>query len=386
MHSSCKKDNTVKGTGTPVITGIRAYKPSPHDSVLVQTGPGAYVVLQGSHLTGVTAVYFDGIKASINTALGSDNNFPVMVPSIIPFSSVAAAQLNTIEVVTSTGQVTYKFPIVPPAPTITGISNEDANPGDSVKIYGLNFFFVQTLTYAGLPVTSYTSSNDGTYIKLAVPTGVTQTGGLVSITTKSGTVSTAYSVHDFVDGVFQNWDNVNGYPWGCGSSNSPAAYPGNTGWYGQLSASNLPANDSQWWAEPGVNMGGSQWVPASDISNSLANYAVKFEISVPNSTPWANGSIYVAVNYGFNYIALYQPWKNSDGSITPFSTNGWQTVTIPLSNFKSSNGTGTPAASITALVGASGNNGMNIWYLNDSSVQVAAFAAAIDNIRVVKIN
>jgi len=112
---------------------------------------------------------------------------------------------------------------------------------------------------------------------------------------------------------------------------------------------------------------------------------VKFELSVPKATPWTAGSIFVAVNYSFTYIARYRPWINSAGKTTPFATTGWTTVTIPLSGFLTNNGTGTQVASIKDLVGASGNTGMNIWFMNDGLTTVTAFTAAIDNIRVVKI-
>jgi hypothetical protein len=382
-QSSCKKDSIAKGTGTPVITGLRAYKPAPRDSVLSETGPGAYVVLQGSHLTGITAVYFDGVKANINTALGSDNNFPVTVPAIIPFASVPADQLNTIVVVTSTGKVTYKFPIVAPAPTISSISDESASPGDSVRIYGLNFFFVQSVTYAGLPVTSYSSSNDGTYVSLAVPAGATQTGGIVSVTTKSGSASTLYTVHDFVTGVLNNYDNVNNLSWGSGTSNSSLTYPGNNGFYGILNASNIPAGDGSWWnGGRSINTNAVQWVPQANLADAVSQYALKFEISV--TTPWSNGSIQIVKDYSWTYSALYRPWKNSDGSTTAFTTKGWRTVTIPLTNFVDSNGL--PPASLTDLLSSSGNGAINVVFINDGSSTVTAFEAAIDNIRVVKVN
>lgn len=382
--SACKKEST--STGVPVIKAVRNYVAHPGDSLLSKVGTGQWVVVSGTNLKGALHIYFDGVAASFNDAWFSDTSAIVLIPSVIAFPSVPAKTLNTINYVTTHGQTTFPFSIVPPAPTILGVSDEDANPGDSVKVYGFNFFFIQSLTYAGLPVTSYTPSNDGTYISLAVPAGVTQTGGIVSVTTKSGIASTVYSVHDLVDGVFQNWDGINGYPWGCNTSNSSTDYPGNTGWYGELYATGLGAGEFSWWnGGRGVNMGGAQWVPASDIGNSLSNYAVKFEISVPVATSWTGGSIFVAVNYSFNHVARYRPWINSVGKITPFSTTGWVTVTIPLSNFLTNNGTGTPAASISDLVGTSGNNGMNIWYINDGSTPVASFAAAIDNIRVVKI-
>lgn len=386
---ACKKSND--NSAPPIITGVRNYAASPKDTKLDSLQPvGQWVVIEGHNLKNAQLITIDGVNVSFNAALFSDTTAVINIPSVIPYDNVSASDLNTIKYYTSSGSSTFQFKIVIPPPVITGISNEEANVGDSVKIYGANFFLIKSLTYAGLtiPVTGYKHSSDGTSITLAVPSGIPQTGGIVSITTKSGVASTTYNVEDFVDGVFQNWDNVQHWPWGCGSSNSSTDYPGNSGWYGTFSTSNMAAHDGSWWAHPGVNMGGSQWVPVSDISNSPDNYAVKFEISVPKETPWTNGSIFVAVNYSFNYIALYRPWANS-GSFT--TNGGWQTVTIPLSTFrpkddKGNAGLGNPSvATITALVGASGNNGMNIWFMNDGDTPVKSFKAAIDNIRVVKI-
>ncbi len=386
-QTGCKKD-TSSSTGVPVITAIRDYVAHPGDSLISKVGTGQWVVISGHNLKGALNVYFDGTPAAaFNDVWSSDTSAIAEIPSVIAFPIVPTKQLNTIRYVTTHGETTFSFPIVAPAPQITGISDEAADAGDSVKIYGLSFFFVKSVTYAGLPVTSFTSSNDGTSISLAVPAGVTNTGGVVSVTTPSGTATTTYNVHDFVDGVFQNWDTINGYPWGSNTENSSTDFPGNTGYYNVITATNLSANDFGWYnGGRGVNMNASQWVPTADIDSSLSSYAVKFEISIPKSTPFTGGSVYVAVNYGFTYIARYRPWINSAGKITPFSTTGWITVTIPLSTFLTNNGTGTPAASITDLVGASGNNGMNVWYINDGSTPVAAFTMAIDNIRVVKIN
>jgi len=385
-QTGCKKDKSTS-TGTPVITSIRDYVPHPGDSLISRVGTGQWIVISGHNLKGALGVYFDGTAGQFNDAWSSDTAAIALIPSVIAFPTVPPKELNTIRYVTTHGETTFSFPIVAPAPTITSISNEDASAGDSVKIYGLSFFFVKNLTYAGIPVTSFTTSNDGTTISLAVPGNVTNTGGVVSVTTPSGTATTTFNVHDFVDGVFQNWDNINGYPWGSNTENSSTDFPGNTGYYNVLTATNVPPNDFTWYAGGrGVNMGASQWVPVADIDSSLSSYAVKFEVSVPQSTPWVGGSIFVAVNYGFTYIARYRPWINAAGKATPFTTKGWITVTVPLSNFVTNNGTGTPVSSITDLVGATGNNGMNIWYINDGSTSVAAFTMAIDNIRVVKIN
>lgn len=383
-QSGCKKDQTYS-TATPVITGVRNYVASPGDSLLSKVGPGQWVVVRGQNLKGALQIYFDGTKASFNDAWFSDTSAVVLIPSVIAFPTVAANQLNTIRYVTTHGEASFSFSIIAPAPTISGVSNEAASPGDSVTISGFNFFFIKSIVYAGKTVTGFTGSNDGTSIRMAVPAGVTT--GPVTVTTNSGTATTVYTVHDFVTGVTCNFDAINTYPWGSNTSNSSTTYPGNTGYYDIIGATNLPAGGTDWYDSPhSINLSGVQWVPAVNISSSLDSYAVKFEVSVPAATPWSNGVIYILANYNFSNMAAYNPWLNSNGTTTAFTTKGWLTVTIPLSNFNINNGaTGTPPASITALIGAGGNTGLEFMFMNYGKTTVTSFAAGIDNIRVVKI-
>ena len=167
IYSSCKKDNSDKGN--PVITDVRAYAASPGDSILKSASPGQYVVLQGSNLSGVTAIYFDGTKATINPALGSDVNYPVVIPTI-PFGSVTNAQFNTIVVVGKNGQTTYKFPVAAPAPYISTISNEMPNAGDVITLSGTGLFAVTGITFPGnIAATTYSSSSSGDTTLLPFP-------------------------------------------------------------------------------------------------------------------------------------------------------------------------------------------------------------------------
>ena len=379
LQPGCKKDSS---SGAPVITSIRNYVAHPGDSLLSKVGTGQWVVISGHNLKGVLQIYFDGVEGSFNDVYNSDTSAIALIPAVIAFPSVPAKQLNTIQYITTHGQTTFSFSIVAPAPQITGFSDEDANPGDSVKIIGFNFFFISNLSFAGKTITGYNASNDGTTITLAVPPGIPQTGGPVSITTKSGTVTTVYNVEDFVDGVLQNYDNVSNFSFGSGSSNDATAYPGNTGYYGIISSSSLGPYDYGWYNYPrSINTNGAQWVPVDSLSSAVGNYAVKFEISV--TTPWTGGSIYILKDYSSTYQALYRPWKLSNGSTTAFTTKGWTTITIPLSNFVDSNGL--PPASLTTLLGSGGNGAINFWFENDSGNSIAAFEAAFDNIRVVRI-
>jgi hypothetical protein len=381
IQQGCKKDESSSSSssaGVPVITAIRNYVAHPGDSLLSQGHTGQWVVISGKNLKGATQISFDGINAYTNDALFTDTSAVTSIPDTIVFPLIAAKVLNTITYVTTHGQTTFSFKIVPAPPVITGMSNEYANSGDSVKIYGAGFYNLTDLTYAGLPVTGYTSSIDGTTISLVVPAGMPQNGGVVVVKTKGGTTTTTYNVHDFVTGVFCNWDNINTYPWGSNTSSSSTAYPGNTGQYDVISATNMPAGANDWYDSPySINMGAGQWVPASAINDNPANYAVKFEIAVSPGTPWTNGILYIS--NGGSFVAAYAPWQ-SKGS---FITNGWQTVTLPLSTFI--NGS-TPPSSITDVTGPDGNGSMTFRFMNYASSQpVVSFAAAIDNIRVERI-
>lgn len=354
------------GPQKPTITAI--------SNVFAAVGDSCY--LYGSNLVLVKKFTYGGFTVSKWNSSSDGTSLGFIMPGL-------AANKSKVLLTTVSDTASY---LINGTPTITGINNEDAAEGDSVYITGTYFKNLQSLMFGGTTITSFKTSGDLKTIAFVMPalTGP-QSGGYVSVTTQFGTATTVFKVEDFVD-MFQNWDNVNGYPWGLsGTSNSD--YPGNTGWYGELNNATIGGNDYAWYnGGRGVNMGGAQWVPASDISNSPANYAVKFELYVPKSSPWLYGSLFVAENYTWNYIGRYRPWINKAGTITPYYTHGWQTVTLPLSTFANNNGQGPiTLPSISALVGSSGNTGMNIWFINDTSATVKNLALAIDNIRVVKI-
>lgn len=377
---ACRKDTS----SAPVITGVRNYAATPGDSTLQSLVPGQWVVLLGHNLKGATQVYFNGVLTSYNSALFSDTSAPVQVPAVIPFPSVPSDQLNTIRYVTPNGATTFTFNIVAPSPTITRISNENANAGDSVRVYGLNFFFIKSISFAGSAVSKWKEADDGTSVGFVVP-ALTHSAPLV-ITTQSGTASTVFNVNDENTGMLCNFDNVNTYSWGATStSNSNSLYAGNRGYYAIMNNNPLNANDGSWWnGGRSINTNGVQWVPVDSLNVPPADYALKLEINV--SADWDGGSIFVLKDYNSGYMGRYEPWKAADGNTFKFTTTGWQTVTIPLSMFLTKDGTGTAPSTLTDLLGSSGSGSMNVWLLNKAgAVTATGFNAAFDNIRVVKI-
>lgn len=376
---ACKKDIS----NPPVITAVRNYAPAPGDSLINSLEPGKWVVLIGRNLKGAVEISFDGIAANSLPALFSDTSAVVQVPAVIPFPSIPAEKLNTIHYTTPEGSTTFTFNIAAPPPTISSVSNENANQGDSVYIYGLNFFFVQDISFAGTKVTSYSAAGDGTSIRFVLPP-LTQTGPLI-VKTKSGADTTEYNVNNASTESLCNFDNINTMSWGTNTDNNSTNFPGNRGYYAILSNGVLSAGEGSWWNwQRSINTNDVQWLPAGSLNNPIGNYALKFELSV--ASDWSGTSIYVVKSYSWDYVARYEPWKDANGVVSTFKTKGWRTVTIPLNEFRKDDGKGVPAASLTALLGGSGVGSLHIHTKNFlSSPTATGFNAAVDNIRVVKI-
>lgn len=380
MQSACKKDTTGVA---PVITSVRNYAASPADTLVGTITTGQWVVLIGHHLKDAVQISFNGVPASINSIMFSDTSATVLVPAVIPFPSVPAESLNTIRYVTRQGATTFSFSIAAPPPSITAVSNENANEGDSVYISGLNLFFIKDFTFAGTAITKFSESSDGTSIGFVLPK-LTQSGP-VMITTKSGTATTPYNVNDDKTGVLCNFDGINTFSWGTGTDNSSVAFPGNRGYYAVLKNNVLPAGDGTWWdGGRSINTNDVQWIPADSLGVAIDDYAFKFEINVPAA--WSGTSIYVIKGYSFDYLARYEPWQGTNGTVSPYTTKGWRTVTIPLSLFRTNDGKGTAASNLTTLLGATATGAVNIQTKNFSgSPSASGLQAAVDNIRVVKI-
>jgi len=389
VQVACKKDNAAG----PSISGLRAIAPAPNDSALTIAGPGQWVVIRGAHLGDASGISFNGWPASFNQALFSDNSLVVNIPADMPFASLDTTKLNTVTVITPHGSATYKFPIAPPPPVVTGISNENATAGTAITIYGFNFFYISKVIFpGGITVSSgMTSNTAGTTLNLTVPSGIT-TGGTIQVVNRYGTGVSVILFNDLTTGVLNNYDNVNNFAWGAGTSTSTTTYPGNRGTFGVMNASGVGGGDFGWWnGNRSVNTNSAQWVPVSRLGETLTNYALKFEINV--TTPWNGGSIFIVKDYDWHYVARYEPWQGADGVVSNFTTKGWQTVTLPLSMFKDNPdtttstfaGTGNAVPSMAKLLGATGAGGIDVMFVNPAKAATGSFEAAIDNIRIVRV-
>ncbi len=388
---ACKKDNAGAGA-PPSIKQIRAITPAPNDSVLTAALPGQFVVIQGSNLASAMQISFYGFPATFNSGLFSDNNLVVSVPAI-KWDSIPPGKVNTVEVVTPGGTATYTFNITAPVPTIINVSNENAVAGTTITITGTNFYGITKVTFPGGILGTNLIATGTTQLTVTVPAGIT-TGDSLRVTGTYGTGVPRFVFDNYLlpkTGFLANFEDGNTYFgwqwWGGSKTNDATLFPNNTGNYIRVHPSgSINAGDGSWYSDNrAVMVASGAWLPAANLTDPIADYALKFEINV--KTTWSNGSLMIAPNGNFNYLARYAPWGSTSSG--QFVTNGWQTVTIPLTSFLkgtgSYNASGSSAPTIATLTGGTNAASMQIMLYNDSATPLASFDAAVDNVRIVKI-
>lgn len=366
------------GPAAPTITAISNVFANPGDSVYVY---GTNLVLIHSFSYGGTPI------TSFKTSLDGTS---------IGFLMPAQTPTDQVNVVTKTGAVNFK---IVATPTITRVSNENANTGDSVYVYGTYLKNIQSLSFAGSPITSFVSASDGSSVRFVLP-ALTQAGP-VSVTTKFGTATTVYNVNDINTGAISNWEWSGAFNWAWWggatlTSGNPASgwppynpdFPGNPSQYMVLKTGTLASGEGNTYSNYAILMNNAQWVPAANLNDSPANWAIKFEVSVPQS--WNGGTIDILSGTG-SYIARWEPWQVTPSATAPYTTKRWITVTIPLSSFRTTDptlgdGKGASLSKITDLTGPTGNTACTIYIHNYSkAATTSGFYAAFDNVRVVKI-
>jgi hypothetical protein len=137
-----------------------------------------------------------------------------------------------------------------------------------------------------------------------------------------------------------------------------------------------------------MNDAKSGWVPTANLSDPGTAWALKFEINIHK--PWNGGTLCIKSSNG-DYIARYEPWQISSSKTKPYTTIGWQTVTIPLSSFRAKDanlgeGKGTSITKVSDLLDSSSKNGGLVLYIHNygTAPTATSFDGAFDNFRIVK--
>ena len=326
---------------------------------------GQVIRLSGSGLYGVRKVYINGYDTYFNRALVSDQSLLVQLNKETPVAEAEEEVRNTIRLVKDGSEFVYKDLVVRAAsPQISHISNTLPLEGEKVIVYGANLQeTLKLILPGGVEVSAgIESDEDGEWYSFTMPGGVSQGGSITSEGANGTAVTPAYftekscMILDF-DGTgvqgFWSWDAGKSM---CDDEHDVADDPlGKRGKCALLvpqrmldaggAVSGKP-RVSEWWTA-GNDEPTDDWnrmtglIPAETPVNEVA---FQFDIYVPQ--PWSGtGHIQISLMNNFNIsgigsdddgtnntVAFCVPWIK-EGVVVPFYTEGWQTVTIPFSQF-----------------------------------------------------
>lgn len=116
----------------PTIDYVRPVDAASKDSLLTEASLNNTICIVGRNLRSVTKINFNDQAAVLNTSYMTDNTIIVTVPKNIPGKVTDKIYFIT----NNKDTLDYDFKTVVPAPTINGMSNEWAAPGEEVTIKG----------------------------------------------------------------------------------------------------------------------------------------------------------------------------------------------------------------------------------------------------------
>ncbi len=223
---------------------------------------------------------------------------------------------------------------------------------DDRPFTGTNLIVVNKVLFPGGLLGTNITEVDVNTMTVTVPAGIAgpdtiRISGVLG-NASSSQIYDSYITHA-TPGYLSNFESMSGSDntgyvgWMGGYDNAAAAasdYPGAANGVGyfidavpmadtagmtvELNGGDLQLNDVPWVA---------------DNTQSIANYALKFELYIRK--PWTSGAIWILMGDWYawhNYMAEYEPWLTAPGGVVPVS--GWQTVTIPLTQFVNITGSG----------------------------------------------
>ena len=363
---NCENKDDVDGA--PMITNVRLLDPAAADSSLSAALPGSKVVIQGQNLGSVLKVYFNDFDATFNSALGSNNNIIITIPTAAPTKAVDANVTNKIRVVTKGGEATYDFSLTSPEPVLSGLYSEFVKPGGTVIINGDYFYNIKNVKLGATNLEILSTTEKEIRAKMPAVGAI----DYLTIEGEFGTVKTNFKMNDTT--VYMMNFDVPVTTWGATVCYGTAAIIPATdpqaisGKFSRIKQVDLPKTGYE-----------DKWVLASCYyefklpAGAAENRQFKFEHNIAEA--WKAGKYDITINADkTDYIYSFQPWNSTVYQSTGYMTSGWKTAVIELTEFKSSSG-GTIAdvSKITDLKVS----------FNTPDQTIASFNGSVDNFRIV---
>lgn len=330
---------------------------------------GQMLRLEGSGLYGVKKIYVNGYDTYFNRAYVTDANILVSLQGKTPISDCPEDVRNTIRLVKAGGnEYVYHFVIRAATPTVSSISNTLPIPGEKVIVYGTGLQETDDITLPGGTVLSRAAGadiesddEDGEWFSFIMPAGLTASGSITAVNANGSIKTPAYFNERgglFLDfdntGSIASWsatytpaDDLEDDPLGTGRGKCAPFMPASALAEGPLQT----GAKSLYWGTGGSGTNLDDWGAFTSLipaDTPVEEIAFQFDIYCPS--PLTTGVLQFTLqnnlsNYGWNVAETksditewckcpssfaWIPWY--DGTeVVPFSTDGWTTVTVPLS-------------------------------------------------------
>ncbi len=322
---ACEKDEGTSGNGTPAVFYIRSTDPAKSDSLLVGSFMGSLIAIVGENLGNTRELWFNDQKATLNPTYITNTSIIVNVPSTVPTEVTDKMRF----VFADGSELLYDFSVNVPAPQLDRIKCEYVPDGGIVELTGDFFFEPIKVLFPG-DAQGEIVSIEKTKIQVRVPAGAGS--GPMSVKTNFGTAKSKFYFRDNRN-IILDYDGKNHETWTAPIGSSDPA--GCSGGYAYFKS----ASDGAWqWANE-LTM--QYWAPRGRgnvpvATGSVNDLVLKFEVNVPVEWKDVRMEIFFgpyAEDHGRDVsttaIARWKPWKTG-----PYKTDGWETVTIPLTEFK----------------------------------------------------
>lgn len=337
--TSCQQTDADKDKGkTPVVEYIRPCDVAAADSLLTQASLGAKICLMGQNLGDVQEVWFNNIQAKLNPTMITTFSLIVDVPTEIP-ETESVTDLITLR--TSDGnEATFPFHVVVPAPIIESMSCEYAKPGDVVTLTG-NFFVDPEVYFPGVdtPAEIDEKNSSVTQLTVTVPQGA-NTEGPIRVSSLYGVSKSSFNYLD-TTGLITSFDDGYENPWKRGVVIEDGGLSGKCLLFEAASVSAWGWNEAIQWGYFAYAETAHGNVPIAQ--GDYTNLCLKFEINseswpdVPMIfwfTPFSDDNKFDVDNAAYAQ-AHWKPFmKNGSYIDGGYVTDGWTTVSIPLTEFK----------------------------------------------------
>ena len=383
------------------------YLSAPFISALSLDSTGTVLTITGGNFVGVSKITFPVPGNDTALSYTVDTSHTQIIAHIPPGSP----NPDSVRVYCTFGVASFPYP---PPGTIASVNNENAAAGTTLIINGTNFLGTTSVLFpGGIPGTNLQVTVN--QITVTVPSGIT-TGDTLRVVSPGGASPSPFVFDNWMSpspGFQANFDGTSGgpysppspsvnpyYGWDQGQQWIPiyvapggAGLANPTGGYVIINPQGAYAPGEAWYNDNSsvTTDSGKTWT-ANPSTDPIGNYALKFECNIQN---WNAGAIWIgnlipATNYNWIYCANFEPWKTAPGGT--WSTNGWVTVTIPLTSFLTSlyslyQTTGTAATKISQIMGGNGHGMLMFVYANDGTTNIpgGTFKMGIDNVRIVPI-